>query len=147
MEHNRFVSAAHDQGSADNEVSGLEMDAILALEDMDSYTWTQVKQKLREMQMRFKELQDAQRDAKVAALTSDGTGISASTASTAAARVSASGGAVANPMLMLAQARRSGRNFAPTRTGGAASPSTTARSGRRLLSKSSAVSDGAVTSP
>jgi hypothetical protein len=137
MEHNRFVSAAHDQGSADNEVSGLEMDAILALEDMDSYTWTQVKQKLREMQMRFKELQDTQRDAKVAALASGGSEPASSATSSAAAR--ASGGAVANPMLAMAQARRSGRNFAPTRVGGASSPA--GRSGRRLLSKGSAVGE------
>jgi hypothetical protein len=151
MQSNQFVSSAADK--KDGEVGLVEMDAILALESVDPYTWVQVKAKLRDMQMRFKEMQDERRDAKVAALSADsGIGSPTSSAallprSSAAAAPGSPGSPSINPMMALAQTRR---NFAPARVGagspgavgGAGGAASASASRRGLLRKGSA---GAVT--
>jgi len=119
MEHNRFVAAAQDK--KEDEVAGMEMDAILAIEDMDRYTWTEVKTKLRDMQMRFKEMQEQTRAAKIEEISMGGAGSSISSPT------------VTNPML--AAARRSGRAFAPSLAGHASASRSSRGSRGKLLSK------------
>jgi hypothetical protein len=148
MESNQFVSSAADKKADD--VTGLEMDAILSMQEMDAYTWTQVKSKLRDMQMRFKEMQDQLRSSMVASLGAGDSGSgspmlasSSSSAMLAAGRASPGSPAV-NPMIAMAQSRRSARNFSQTRVGGAGagSPSLSGSGDRRgLLRKSSDVGE------
>jgi hypothetical protein len=121
MQNNQFVSMASQEKSS--EVSGLEMDAILALEDMDAYTWVQVKAKLRDMQMRFKEMQDSHRDSKLAALADGGVSSGSSSAAVLSSARASPGSPAVNPMMALAAGRRVGRSFGPAQTGGAGSGS------------------------
>jgi hypothetical protein len=143
MQNNQFVSSASDKKG--DEANSMEMDAILALEDMDSYTWIQVKSKLRDMQMRFKELQEQQRESKVAALSGDGA-VGSSAAIVTSRAAAAPGSPAINPMMALAQTRR---NFAPARVGaggsggGGSSPAGASRRG--LLRKGSDVGGKAAT--
>jgi hypothetical protein len=137
MQNNQYVSSAAQERT--DEVSGLEMDAILALQEMDVYTWTQVKSKLRDMQMRFKEMQDERRETKLATL-ADG-GVSPTSAAISSFRA-APGSPASNPMIAMAAGRRVGRSFGPAQTGGAggsgsSSPGMSSAGSRRSLLKGS----------
>lgn len=111
MEHSLFMASSGGKGEKDQEMATMEMDAILALEDMDSHTWTMVKDKLRAQQMLFKEFNDKTRESFMDA--------SRDRSSSIASSSTASASTTSNPLLVAAAASRSGRAFLPTRASGA----------------------------